>query len=141
MKNTTRILFTLAGLGLLQACSSPAPVVIVPVEVIPEPISSVGSTMTLIEQAHICHDEAETRRLAASSQLRAMARYLAELLPTDQCTIHTVTSEVVVLEESEGYRKVSLESSEVFTFDNYLLPAAATAAQPSPALPATVSCC
>ena len=140
MKNTTRTLLTLAGLGLLQACSAPTPVVLAPVEVIPEPVSSVGSTMTLMEQAHVCHDEAETRRLAASSQLRAMARYLAELLPTDQCTIYAVTSEVVVLEEGEGYRKVALESSEVFTFDNYLLPAAATAAQPSPALPA-VSCC
>lgn len=139
MKTTTRTLLTLAGLGLLQACSSNAPVV-VPAEVIPEPVSSVGSTMTLMEQAHICHDEAETRRLAASSQLRAMARYLAELLPTDQCTIHTVTSEVVVLEEADGYRKVSLETSEVYTFDNYLLPTAATAAQPSPLVPA-VSCC
>lgn len=137
MNVKTCVIVTILSLGLLQACSTPRQPA---VEMIEQPVSSVGSTMVLVEQAHICHDEAETRRLAASAQLRSMARYLAELLPTDQCTIHTVTSEVVVLEEAEGYRKISLESSEIFTFDNYLLPAAATAAQPSPVLPA-VSCC
>ncbi|MCC5851346.1 MAG: hypothetical protein JJU30_00850 [Alkalimonas sp.] len=141
MNTKTRIILSAAGFGLLQACSSPPPVVFEePVAVIEEPVSYVGSVMTLMEQAHICHDEAETRRLAASSQLRAMARYLAELLPTDQCSIHSVSSNVTVLEEGPGYHKVTLDNSEVYTFDNYLLPGTATAAQPSPALPA-VSCC
>ncbi|MEE2024117.1 hypothetical protein [Alkalimonas mucilaginosa] len=140
MNVKTCAIVTILSLGLLQACSTPRQPAPPAAEMIEQPVSSVGSTMVLVEQAHICHDEAETRRLAASAQLRSMARYLAELLPTDQCTIHTVTSEVVVLEEAEGYRKISLESSEIFTFDNYLLPAAATAAQPSPVLPA-VSCC
>lgn len=97
----------------------------------------IGSTMVLMERAHVCYDEAETKRLAASAQLRSMARYLAEVLPTYNCSITELTSQVEILDEAQGYRKVSLDQAEMFTFDNYLLPITTESTQESLLL----SCC
>jgi hypothetical protein len=138
MTNKNRLFLSLLTLGLLQACSTPAPVVQqTPPPLIEEPVSMVGATMVLVEKAHVCHDEAETKRLAASAQLRSMARYLAEILPTYNCSITELTNQVEVLEEAPGYLKVNLEQTEVFTFDNYLMPATAEPVQESLVL----SCC
>ncbi|MCH8536202.1 MAG: hypothetical protein LAT66_00400 [Alkalimonas sp.] len=138
MTHQSRLLLSFLTLGLLQACSAPAPIVHQPPPLIEEPASLVGATMLLVESAHVCRDEAETKRLAASAQLRSMARYLAEVLPTYNCSITELTNQVEVLEEAPGYRKVNLNQNEVFTFDNYLLPAA-TAEQAQE--PSVSSCC
>lgn len=138
MTTKNRVVLSLLTLGLLQACSSPPPIAHqAPPPLIEEPVSLIGTTMVLVESAHVCNDEAETKRLAASAQLRSMARYLAEILPTYNCSITELTSQVEILDEAQGYRKVNLDQVEVFTFDNYLLPAATEPVQESSVL----SCC
>lgn len=138
MTHQRRLLVSFITLSLLQACTAPAPIVEPPPPLVEEPTSLVGVTMLLVESAHICRDEAETKRLAASTQLRSMARYLAEVLPTYNCSITSFTNQVEVLEEAPGYRKVNLNQNEVFTFDNYLRPAM-TAEQAQE--PPVSSCC
>lgn len=76
--------------------------------------------VTLVQAAHVCTDENETQRLAINSQLREMAKALAEFKPTKFCFIMQPSIPVVLLEQGDSYVKFSHDSKVMYTFPEYI---------------------